>query len=138
MLGKTPVLRIEKFSCIPVDTSWRMRSTARLKTTLPVAPATESSASTNGTPAANVVDKVRANRATADLYISVPTSGSFSSQVSLRSRSAWEVFSAWRVPKMAATSAARMAHHHCCMNSDRLITIRVNAGSSAPKPENTD
>ena len=35
---------------------------------LPVAPATESSASTSGTPAANVVDSVRAYRAIADFY----------------------------------------------------------------------
>ncbi|MNI85105.1 hypothetical protein D3C73_1420700 [compost metagenome] len=77
---------MEKFSCIPVDTSCLIRSTARLNTTLPVAPATESSASTRGTPAAKVVDSVRAKRATADLYSKVPINGSFSSQVSIVSR----------------------------------------------------
>ncbi|MNG19175.1 hypothetical protein D3C84_1033080 [compost metagenome] len=60
MFGKMPEERMEKFSCMPVATSCLMRSTARLNTMLPVAPATDSSASTNGTPAAKVVDSVRA------------------------------------------------------------------------------
>ncbi|MNF08208.1 hypothetical protein D3C80_2085750 [compost metagenome] len=58
--GKIPEARMEKFNCMPVETSWRMRCTARLNTTLPVAPDTESRASTSGTPAANVVESVRA------------------------------------------------------------------------------
>ncbi|MNV80138.1 hypothetical protein D3C71_1737230 [compost metagenome] len=88
MFGKMPEVRMEKFNCMPVETSCLTRSTARLNTMLPVAPATDSRASTNGTPAAKVVDNVRAKRATADLYIKVPTSGSFSSQASVRSRKA--------------------------------------------------
>ena len=60
MAGNTPVLRMEKFSCMPVETSCLMRLTAWRNTTLPAAPATESSASTSGTPAAKVVDNVRA------------------------------------------------------------------------------
>ncbi|MCY1378581.1 hypothetical protein D9M69_662280 [compost metagenome] len=67
MAGKTPVVRMEKFSCMPVETSDLTLRTAFLKTTLPLAPATESSASTRGTPAAKVVARVRAKRATADL-----------------------------------------------------------------------
>ncbi|CRN95778.1 hypothetical protein PAERUG_E2_London_17_VIM_2_02_09_00953 [Pseudomonas aeruginosa] len=60
MLGKMWVVRMEKFSCMPVDTSCLILPTASLNTTLPVAPETESRASTNGTPAAKVVDSVRA------------------------------------------------------------------------------
>ncbi|MNN99003.1 hypothetical protein D3C81_2185410 [compost metagenome] len=59
MLGNTPVVRMEKFSWVPADTSCLILPTALRKTTLPVAPATESSASTSGTPAAKVVAKVR-------------------------------------------------------------------------------
>ncbi|MOA65363.1 hypothetical protein D3C78_1917260 [compost metagenome] len=65
MAGNTPVERIEKFSCMPVVTSCLTRFTASRNTTLPAAPETESSASTSGTPAAKVVDRVRAKRATA-------------------------------------------------------------------------
>ncbi|MOA45338.1 hypothetical protein D3C78_1677280 [compost metagenome] len=65
MAGNTPVARMEKFSCMPVDTSCLTRLTASRNTTLPAAPATESSASTSGTPAEKVVDRVRAKRATA-------------------------------------------------------------------------
>ncbi|MNV78025.1 hypothetical protein D3C71_1714930 [compost metagenome] len=60
MPGNTPLVRIEKFNCMPLATSCLMRSTARLNTLLPVAPATAFSASTSGTPAAKVVDRVRA------------------------------------------------------------------------------
>ncbi|MNR39762.1 hypothetical protein D3C85_1579940 [compost metagenome] len=58
---------MEKFNCMPVETSCFTFITAFLNTTLPLAPATESRASTSGTPAANVVARVRAKRATADL-----------------------------------------------------------------------
>jgi hypothetical protein len=45
---------------------------------LPEAPPTESSASTSGTPAANMVDSVRVQRATQDFSISTPKMGSLS------------------------------------------------------------
>ena len=60
MFGNTPVFRIEKLSCCPVETSSRILYTALVNTALPVDPATEFSASTRGTPAANVVERVRA------------------------------------------------------------------------------
>jgi transcriptional regulator GlxA family with amidase domain len=44
----------------------------------PVAPATDSNASTRGTPAADMVAKVLAKRAMADLCRSIPIMGSFS------------------------------------------------------------
>ena len=43
-----------------------------------MAPATDSSASTSGTPAANMVDSVREKRAIADLYRMGPMIGSLS------------------------------------------------------------
>ena len=45
---------------------------------LPVAPATDSRASTSGTPAANMVDSVRAKRAMAALFRIGPMIGNFS------------------------------------------------------------
>ena len=59
MLGNTPVLRMEKLSCWPVDTSSLIWLTAFTYTELPVAPATDPRASTRGTPAAKVVESVR-------------------------------------------------------------------------------
>ena len=53
---------------------------------MPAAPATESSASTSGTPAANMVDNVRAKRAMADLYRMGPMIGNLSIARSRNSR----------------------------------------------------
>ena len=60
MFGNRPVFSIERCRRWPVATSSRILSTAFSYTMLPVAPATESSASTSGTPAANIVESVRA------------------------------------------------------------------------------
>jgi hypothetical protein len=46
---------------------------------LPQAPATDCNASTRGTPAADMVDKVLANRAMADFLKIIPTTGILSS-----------------------------------------------------------
>ena len=78
MLGKRPVFSIARCSRWPVATSSFMRSTASSYTMLPVAPATEPMASTSGTPAANMVDRVRAKRAMADLTRIGPMMGNLS------------------------------------------------------------
>ena len=56
---------------------------ASAKTALPEAPPTESSASTSGTPAANIVDSVRVQRATDDLLTRSPNTGTRSSRRSI-------------------------------------------------------
>ena len=67
MMGKTFVACIDVVRLVPVDTSFWIFSVASANTALPAAPPTESRASTRGTPAANMVDSVRVQRATADL-----------------------------------------------------------------------
>ena len=63
MLGKMPVLCIALVRLVPVLTSvWILRVPA-MNTALPDAPATASSDSTSGTPAANIVASVRVQRA---------------------------------------------------------------------------
>ena len=56
---------------------------AWVNTALPEAPPTESSASTSGTPAANIVERVRVQRATVALWIRSPKTGSFSAARSI-------------------------------------------------------
>ncbi len=59
---------------------------------LPVAPATDCMASTSGTPAANIVDSVRAKRAIADLTKMGPMIGNLSMIRSIASRMFLERF----------------------------------------------
>ena len=66
-----------------METSFWIFSVASAKTALPEAPPTESSASTRGTPAANIVDSVRVHRATDDLKTRSPNTGTFSSSRSM-------------------------------------------------------
>ena len=66
-----------------MDTSRWILVVASAYTALPEAPPTESSASTRGTPAANMVDRVRVQRAITDLLISAPKIGRFSSSRSI-------------------------------------------------------
>ena len=56
---------------------------ASAKTALPEAPPTESSASTSGTPAANIVERVRVQRAIDDLLTRSPNTGTLSSSRSM-------------------------------------------------------
>src|SRR5665213_2938025 len=83
MTGKTPVACIELVSDEPVDTSFWIFSVASWYTALPEAPPTESSASTSGTPAANMVERVRVQRAIDDLLTKAPKTGTFSSRRSM-------------------------------------------------------
>src|SRR5690606_1409743 len=137
MDGNVPVVRMEKLSCMPLETSLLTLLVAVRNTTLPVAPATESSASTSGTPAAKVVDKVRAKRATDDLYRMSPTTGTFSISLSNQLRNFSERVCACLKAKAAPTSPASTTYHQACSASDRPITIIVKAGNSAPKLANT-
>ena len=66
-----------------MDTSRWIASVASANTALPEAPPTESSASTSGTPAANMVDSVRVQRAMADLLTRLPNTGTLSSSRSI-------------------------------------------------------
>ena len=66
-----------------METSFWICSVASANTALPDAPPTESSASTSGTPAANIVASVRVQRATADLCTRSPNTGTFSSRRSI-------------------------------------------------------
>ena len=81
--GNTPVACIDVVSAEPVETSFWIFSVASAKTALPDAPPTESSASTSGTPAANMVESVRVQRATDDLFTSAPNTGTRSSNRSM-------------------------------------------------------
>jgi hypothetical protein len=65
---------------------------------LPAAPPTESSASTSGTPAANIVESVRVQRAMDDFFTSSPNSGSLSMSRSMNICTASERFHAARKP----------------------------------------
>jgi hypothetical protein len=99
---------------------------------LPVAPATESSASTSGTPAANMVDRVRAKRATAALCRMLPMIGIFSDAVDQLAELARLLNAVCRCHRPAA-EAERIAHHHSRMKSEMPMTSSVKAGRSAPK-----
>ena len=69
-----------------------MRSVACSNTELPVAPATDCIASTKGTPAANIVANVRANRAIADFSKIAPITGIFRENLSRPCRTAKDRF----------------------------------------------
>ena len=119
---------------MPVETSSFMRSVACSNTELPVAPATDCIASTKGTPAANIVAKVRANLAIADFSKIAPITGILERTYLDRVVNATERFLALINANTAAPIPSKTNHQYFCINSDRLITICVNAGRSAPKP----
>ena len=82
MWGKRLVCIIASCNLCPVATSSRIFKTASAYLILPQAPATDCNASTRGTPAADMVDKVLENRAIADFLKIIPTTGIFSSMAS--------------------------------------------------------
>ncbi|MNP72061.1 hypothetical protein D3C76_1685340 [compost metagenome] len=67
-----------------------------------------------------------------------PTIGILSTARSTLSRNFSERLCASRKAKASANKAIRKMNHHFCSTSERLMTIMVKAGSSAPKAENTD
>jgi len=81
--GKMRALFMAMVRLVPVATSRWICVVASAYRLLPEAPPTESSASTSGTPAANMVDMVRVQRATVDFSTSVPNTGSLSSTRSM-------------------------------------------------------
>ena len=119
---------------MPVDTSSLMRSVASSNRAFPVAPATDSIASTKGTPAANIVDNVRANLAMADFSNIFPITGTLSAKISMPRLTAGERFLALINANTAIPIANNIIHHQFCINSDSLMTNKVNAGRSAPNP----
>ncbi|MNV88170.1 hypothetical protein D3C71_1823530 [compost metagenome] len=76
-------LPIAAVKLVPVETSCWIFSVAIEYKELPDAPPTESNASTNGTPAANMVDRVRVHRATHDFSIKGPKIGILSKRRSI-------------------------------------------------------
>ena len=81
--GKSPVLCIALVRLVPVLTSvWILRVPAA-NTALPEAPATASSDSTSGTPAANIVESVRVQRAIVAFSTMPPMIGSLSERRSI-------------------------------------------------------
>ena len=78
MDGNRFALVIATVNAVPVETSCCILTVARVNTELPAAPPTESSASTSGTPAANMVESVRVHRAIHDFSTNAPNIGSFS------------------------------------------------------------
>ncbi len=83
MLGNRPEFCIATVSAVPVDTSPRIRAVPSTNTWLPDAPPTESSASTRGTPAANMVARVRVQRAMVAFSMTGPKIGSLSTSRSI-------------------------------------------------------
>ena len=75
--------------------SWRVTPAALAMRSQAARRPAESSASTSGTPAANIVDSVRVQRATADLYMRSPNTGIFSNRRSMRFCMLSERFQLW-------------------------------------------
>ena len=102
-------------------------------TELPAAPETESSASTNGTPAAKVVARVREKRAIIELKTMSPITGSRSMILSITSENATDRFS----PSLKAATPAAIpitaTNHQSWAKLEIPSTNRVKAGSSEPK-----
>ena len=81
-------------------------------TELPAAPAVEFKASTSGTPAANVVDSVRENRAMTESCTIQPTTGALSINLSTASEKATERSLPSRIPKIVAMMPPSIRIHH--------------------------
>src|SRR5690554_6272642 len=127
---------MEACSWVPLETSFLIRWMASRYTALPVAPATESRASTRGTPAAKVVERTRPNLATADLSRISPTTGSFSTYLSTISENFWERLLDSLKRKIVPTMPKSTTNHQVRNHSDNRTTTWVNPGSSPPKPWN--
>src|SRR3990172_7156707 len=138
MFGNTPEFVIAAVRLLPVLTSLWICLVAIQYTWLPEAPPTESSASTSGTPAANMVASVRVQRAMVDLRITSPNTGSFRLSRSMNICTASERFHASRNPQMPPIIAGKMMYQLPTNQSEIAITTSVGAGRSAPKLENTD
>ncbi len=121
----------------PVLTSVWMRLVAAAYTALPDAPATASSDSTSGTPAANIVASVRVQRAIVAFSRIWPITGILSESRSTVYRKAVDRRSSTKKAKMAPPTTMNISHHQVTKKSEMAITISVGAGRSAPKLVNT-
>src|SRR6185503_18160302 len=100
-------------------------------------PPTESSASTSGTPAANMVESVRVQRAMEDFFTRSPKRGTLSMKRSMKICTARERFHDSRKPQMPPAIAGKMTYQYATNQSEMAITSSVGAGRSAPKFLNT-
>ena len=104
---------------------------------LPVAPATDACASTRGTPAANMVDRVRAKRAMADLVEDGSDDRKLEHDaVQARAHLARALLEIDEGVKGAAGHQRNASMPLMLHERDMLTTIWVKAGRSAPKPLN--
>src|SRR6185436_15586404 len=97
----------------------------------------ESSASTSGTPAANMVDRVRVQRAIAALRSSEPNTGAFKLMRSMKICTASERFQASRKPYTAPPIAGNTMYQLATVQSEMPMMTSVGVGRSAPKLANT-
>ena len=84
ILGNRLLFCIATVRLVPVLTSLWIFFVASKYKALPAAPPTESSASTSGTPAANMVDRVRVQRAMVAFSITAPKIGSLRDSRSMK------------------------------------------------------
>src|SRR3989344_5713004 len=137
MEGKILALPMAAVRLVPVETSCWIFSVAMEYTELPEAPPTESRASTSGTPAANIVDRVRVQRATQDLSIKAPKIGIFNSTRSMNICIFSFLFQACMKKKNPPPITPKINHHHFTKTSLIPITKSVGAGRSAPNDVKT-
>ena len=105
---------------------------------MPDAPATASSDSTSGTPAANIVDSVRVQRAIVALSQDVADDRKLEHQaVDSRSGTPSIACSSVKNAKIVPPTITNISHHQVTKKSEIAITISVGAGRSAPKLVNT-
>ena len=104
---------------LAVATSSRTFSTAgAVDDAARVAPATDCRASTSGTPAANMVEVVRANRAIAALCRITPITGILNSARSVRVPQLLRTFPGRAETCDEAAIPINIAHHHFCTNTE--------------------
>src|SRR3989344_5917782 len=137
MEGKILALPMAAVRLVPVETSCWIFSVAMEYTELPEAPPTESRASTSGTPAANIVDRVRVQRATQDLSIKNPKNGIFNKNPSIKICIFSFLFQACMKKKNPPPITPKINHHHFTKTSLIPITKSVGAGRSAPNDVKT-
>ncbi len=104
---------------------------------LPAAPPTESSDSTSGTPAANMVASVLVQRAMVALRITSPKMGALSKAVSMNRCTFGERLPGLEEKYRPTKMTPKMMYQYLTKKSEIAITNRVGAGRSAPKLLNT-
>src|SRR5437867_9493827 len=109
--GNSLVFIIELERLAPVLTSVCMRLVAAAYTELPAAPATASSDSTSGTPAANIVESVRVHRAMVAFSRMLPITGILSDMRSTVKRNAADRRSNVKNDMTAPTQIIAISHH---------------------------